>query len=176
MSGPIKFVISGTKNSNSTKHKSSVWVEHASKLLWLLCRAASAQSTLLCVMNLGPDFLVLLFLWLLFSCSQFVIFWKSWTYSTLGTPALWVPRGFARALYASLNLVASKIITFYPEVVAQIWLDPLWGFEVAEQLSLNTFSIKWHLHAIFSIWGLFLAFSSLHEVRSQKKLRMLNFD
>ena len=38
----------------------------------------------------------------------------------LGTPALWVPRGFARALYASLNLVASKIITFYPEVVAQI--------------------------------------------------------
>ena len=61
MSGPIKFVISGTKNSNSTKHKSSVWVEHASKLLWLLCRAASAQSTLSVANNLGPDFLVLFF-------------------------------------------------------------------------------------------------------------------
>ena len=61
MSGPIKFVISGTKNSNSTKHKSSVWVEHASKLLWLLCRAVSAQSTLSVANNLGPDFLVLFF-------------------------------------------------------------------------------------------------------------------
>ena len=33
-----------------------------------------------------------------------------------------------RPLSTTVNLVALKIITFYPEVVAQIWLDPLWGF------------------------------------------------
>ena len=38
----------------------------------------------------------------------------------LGTLASRVPRQFAYALYAALTLVASKIIIFYPEVVAQI--------------------------------------------------------
>ena len=43
------------------------------------------------------------------------------TYITLlGTPASWVPRQFAYALDAALTSVASKIITFYSEVVAQI--------------------------------------------------------
>ena len=32
------------------------------------------------------------------------------------------------ALSTALTSVASKIITFYPEVVAQIWLDPVRGF------------------------------------------------
>ena len=38
----------------------------------------------------------------------------------LGTPTLRVSRRFAFALYAAVISVASKIIIFYPEIVAQI--------------------------------------------------------
>ena len=46
---------------------------------------------------------------------------------SLETPASRVSRHFGHTLYAAVTSVASKIITFYPEVVGQIFLDPLWG-------------------------------------------------
>ena len=50
------------------------------------------------------------------------------SFVTLGTP---VPGTLCALCVLStygVTLLASKIITFYPEVVAQTWLDPLWGF------------------------------------------------
>ena len=61
--------------------------------------------------------------WIFFTLSKNVRLSKTRNTRFAGSKVLW-----ARIVYAAVTSVALKIITFYPEVVAQIWLDLSWGF------------------------------------------------
>ena len=67
---------------------------------------------------------------------------------------------FLGALWLSttgVTLLASKLFTFLPKVVAQIWLDLLRGFWGCWETLLILFSMDQLLHAIFGLQGVFLA-------------------
>ena len=77
------------------------------------------------------------------------------------------------------RLMASNVITFYVEVVAQISLDQLRGFWGCWATFIKYFfPINQLLHALFGHRGVFLASNSLHEVRDLKKicLNLKNFE
>ena len=77
-------------------------------------------------------------------------------------------------LVSRIRDVDSKIITPYPEAVAQIWLHPLRGFWGCWETFI--FFYKSTLSCFFGLQRVFLASNSLHEVRGPKIVPMLNLN